>query len=354
MITLSIKLKKFYLYSYFNIIRLFVLIILIISFSLCNSSNSKENNEKQQQLLLSITNTSTDPSPDNNKYSIIVNSHSNGSFPYDLEDPDKKYSLPKYLEEVSGLAYYKKDKILCVQDEKANIYVLNLKKEEIVSKYDFGKDGDYEDIAIVDQTAYVIRNDGRIFEIEDFTKKSRKVKEHKTKLSERNDTEGLTFDKLSNSLLIACKGAPAIDRDNSYEGYKAIYRFDLGEMELDKKPCFLVDLNRLDSYKDDNLFTAFSNRIAKKLQLVESETSFKPSGIAIHPIYGEIYIISNIGKLLIILDRHGKVLDVQDLDIKIFRQPEGICFSPSGDLFISSEGQGGKGYILKFNFQSDE
>ena len=88
--------------------------------------------------------------------------------------------------------------------------------------------------------------------------------------------------------------------------------------------------------------------MAKRLRLIESETSFKPSGIAIHPIDGEVYIISSVGKLLIILNRSGKVQNVIELDPKIFRQPEGICFSPKGDMFISNEGQGGKGYILKF------
>ena len=45
---------------------------------------------------------------------------------------------------------------------------------------------------------------------------------------------------------------------------------------------------------------------------------------------------------------------VKELDEKLFRQPEGICFSPEGDMYISNEGQGGKGYILKFNIHATE
>ena len=63
-------------------------------------------------------------------------------------------------------------------------------------------------------------------------------------------------------------------------------------------------------------------------------------------------MISSVGKLLIVLNRKGKVLDVKELDPKMFRQPEGICFSPTGDMFISNEGQGGKGYILKFQLHA--
>jgi sugar lactone lactonase YvrE len=76
--------------------------------------------------------------------------------------------------------------------------------------------------------------------------------------------------------------------------------------------------------------------------------------LAIHPIYGDIYIISSVGKLLIILNRHGKVQNVEELDPKLFRQPEGICFSPKGDMFISNEGQGGKGYIVKFKIHAKQ
>ena len=271
-------------------------------------------------------------------------------FAYDLERQDAKYKLPDYLEEISGLSYIGKEKIACVQDEKAMIYVLNLDQEKIVKEYDFGKDADYEDIAVVDKTAYVLRNDGDIYRIRDYRKKDRDTKKFETPLREKNDTEGLAYDPLTSSLLVACKGSPSIDKDRPYEGYKAIYAFDLNREELIEEPRFLIDLDRLDSYKDQNAFSKFSLRVAKRLRLIESETSFQPSGLAIHPIYGDIYIISSVGKLLIILDRHGKVQDVKELNPVKFRQPEGICFSPSGDMYISNEGQGGKGYILKFEF----
>ena len=275
-------------------------------------------------------------------------------FTYDLNNPDANYKLPSYLEEISGLSYYGKDKIACIQDEKANIYILSLEKEKIINKYKFGDDADYEDIAIVGKTAFILRNNGQIFRVKNFKNKDRKVKKFKTPLKEKNNTEGMAFDPLSNSLLIACKGSPSIEKENLYEGYKAVYKFDLEKEKLNKTPYFLIDLERLDSYIDHNVFTKISIKAAKRLHLIESETNFQPSGIAIHPFHGQIYIISSVGKLLIILNRSGKVVDVQELDAKIFRQPEGICFSPTGDLYISNEGQGGKGYILKFRFSAYE
>jgi hypothetical protein len=43
-----------------------------------------------------------------------------------------------------------------------------------------------------------------------------------------------------------------------------------------------------------------------------------------------------------------------EFDKKLFRQPEGICFKPNGDLFISNEGDGGKAKILKFKYRPQD
>jgi uncharacterized protein YjiK len=270
------------------------------------------------------------------------------NFKYDLAKPVDRYKLPKYLEEVSGLSYYGNGKIACVQDEQANIYVLDLEKEEIIDKHDFGDDADYEDIVIVKKTAYILRNNGTIYRVKDFKKKDRKVKKYPTELNEKNDAEGMAYDSQANALLIACKGSPSIGKENSYEGHRAIYKFDLEKKELETTPHFLIDLNQLDSYMDRSRFNKLSVKLAKSLRLMERETSFKPSGIAIHPLDGDIYIIASVGKLLIILNRDGKIRELKELDPELFLQPEGICFSPEGNLFISSEGKGEKGYILEF------
>lgn len=323
-VSLTIKINKFYEYGLYFGFRILALISAILLFSFCNPSAVNDV-----------------PMEDVHEY-------------YDLENPDAKYKMPDYLEEISGLSYYGKGKLACIQDEKGNIYVWNLEKEKIIDKYEFGKDADYEDIAVVDKTAYILRNNGNIYRISDFKKKDRKVETYRTPLKEKNNTEGLAYDPLSNSLLVACKGSPSIDKEDSYEGYRAIYKFDLEREELIVKPYYLIDLERLDSYIDQSAFTRFSLGIAKKLHIIESSTIFEPSGLAIHPLHGDIYIISSVGKLLIILNRKGKILDVKELDPKEFRQPEGICFSPNGDMFISSEGQGGKGYILEFKFHEKD
>jgi uncharacterized protein YjiK len=335
---------------HFNIFRLSLFLSVIIFVAFCTSATSKKESEKQQKSQSTKADSSLYSGSDRNTFSKANPENDNTSFPYDLDNPDERYPLPKYLTEISGLAYYEEDKILCIQDEKAEIYVFSLDKKEIVNKYVFGKHGDFEDVAVIGQTAFVLQSDGRIFEITNFEKEERKVIEHKTSLSKKNNCEGLMYDKYSNSLFIACKGSPDVEKDKGYKGYKAIYKFDLGKMKLNKKPEILVSLNKPDSYKDINLPSGPSLN-DKKSRLTKYEIGFQPSGLAIHPVYDEIYLIASVGKILIILDRKGKVLEWRGLDPLIFDQPEGICFSPSGDLFISNEGKGGKGYILKFNLR---
>lgn len=272
------------------------------------------------------------------------------SIPYNLKNPDTVYHLPGYLKEISGISCYKKNKIACIQDEKANIYIYDLKKKKVTLKIDFGKDDDFEDIAIVGDNAFILGSDGTLFKVENFKTSKIKTIKIKTSLSNKNDTEGLFFDKSTNSLLIACKGSPSINNKELYDGFKAIYRFDLKSNRLIAKPAYLVDLSKIDRPNNTGTVGSFFIETAKKLKLANDDSSFYPSGIAIHPIDKEkIYIISSIGKLLIIMNRQGQIMNVIKLDKRIFNQPEGICFSEVGDLFISNEGKNGGGNILKFN-----
>jgi len=271
-------------------------------------------------------------------------------FPYDLENPDAVYHLPLYLEEISGISCYKKNKIACVQDEQAIIYIIDTEKGKVTSKLDFGKDDDYEDITIVGDNAYVLRSDGAIFKVKNFKKKGEiKTIKIETSLNKLNNTEGLVFDKSTNSLLIACKGSPSINEKEHYEGFKAIYRFDFNNNRLVKKPAYLVDLSKTDSIKDTGTIEKYFIETAIKLKLTGDGSSFHPSAIAIHPIdESKIYIISGVEKLLIIMNKNGLIIDILKLDKRIFNQPEGICFSENGDLFISNEGENRGGNILKF------
>ena len=65
---------------------------------------------------------------------------------------------------------------------------------------------------------------------------------------------------------------------------------------------------------------------------------FQPSGIALHPVTGNLYILAHVGKMILIVDRKGSILHYLSIDPAILPQPEGICFDTDGVLYIASEG----------------
>ncbi len=76
--------------------------------------------------------------------------------------------------------------------------------------------------------------------------------------------------------------------------------------------------------------------IAKKLGV--DKLKLRPSAAAINPVTNELYILSSLSKLIVVTNRKGKFIDLYELDPGIYTQPEGIAFTPDGDLIISNEG----------------
>jgi len=248
---------------------------------------------------------------------------------HDFSKPDKTYAVEKGLKEISGLAWYKKDHFVTIQDEDGEIYIYDLSKKDVIEKIKFTKNGDYEDIAIVGKKIYVLRSDGTLFKVKDLGDKDQETKKYKTALDEGNDTEGLCYDKKNDRLLILCKDDPG----KKLKGKRAIYSWDLKKKELSKKPVFTI---KVEEVKE------------KLLEQGIKINDFRPSGIDVHPINNKIYVIASAGKAMVVLDKKGKVEVVHPLDKTLFEQPEGICFMANGDLLISNEGKKKKGNILLF------
>ncbi len=259
-----------------------------------------------------------------------------GIIPYNLDKPSKTIKLPSELREISALSYYKDNLLAAVQDENGIIYMINYKSGKIEQKIKIEAFGDFEGIEIVDSLVYMMKSNGNIIRVSNFMSESPVIEKFNLAFSSKNDCEGLGYDAQKNNLLIACKGKSAL-ADNRQKDlhlpelkkYRAIYSLDIKNMQLDAKPAFLLK--------------------KKEYEKISKTDDFKPSAVAVHPISENIYILASAGKLLVVLDQNGNYLEHIQLDSKIFRQPEGICFSPDGEkLFISNEGKGKKGNVLIF------
>ncbi|MBC7400370.1 MAG: SdiA-regulated family protein, partial [Mucilaginibacter sp.] len=77
---------------------------------------------------------------------------------YDLNKP-VKYNMSEGLLEISGIAFHhgNPDSLYAEQDEKGHIYYLKLGDKKTPGYSKFGKSGDYEDIAILNDQVVLLR-----------------------------------------------------------------------------------------------------------------------------------------------------------------------------------------------------
>ncbi|MEO9211426.1 MAG: SdiA-regulated domain-containing protein [Ginsengibacter sp.] len=256
------------------------------------------------------------------------------NYQYDLNNPIRTWDLPSSLMEVSGNTWVDKNHLLLIDDRHPNLYLIKIddKKailEKIIPFQNDEKDKfDIEDVTIVDNVVYALWSHGILFKISKWNTNP-EVKEIPTFLSKGNNTEGICYDPVTKNLLIACKDASGIDGEE--KSTKAIYQFNRITEKIVEEPFLII-------HKKD-----FKTLAGHKLV-------FYPSAIAVHPITHNIYLLSTReNKCMAIFNRAGALISFQFIDENLMPQPEGICFSPEGKLYISSEGKKGDlGKLLEF------
>jgi hypothetical protein len=245
---------------------------------------------------------------------------------YDLTRP-YKLAMPLELDEISGVAYYALDSsIMAINDELGWLYKVHPSNVRRTEKWHFSHGDDFEDIVLIDSIFYALKSNGNIISFH-FRSDSIIGQEHVFALG-TSEFETLYQDTVSSDLVLICK-----------------------DCESDKKKLLSVFLyNRYTGLYSKAPFDIDAKRIAELLG--KKSIRFKPSAAAIHPITGELYIVSAVNKLLVISDVRGNVLAAHRLDPSVFKQPEGLCFTPSGSLIISNESAGnGLANILIYKYQ---
>ena len=268
--------------------------------------------------------------PDQN-WAIITD-----SLPYDLANPILMLHLADVaLKEISGLSPSPvTGQFVSIADERGELFFLDASKGGVVTKRVlFREKGDFEGVEMVDSTIWAIKSDGDLFGISAWDKPVPIIESLKTPLKKSDDVEGLGYDPKRNALLIACKG------NSDFFVPRNIFAFDLKTRQMLETPVYSIDPEEV-------------NRYVPYLE-TEKKDAFSPSGVALHPISNEVYVISTALKRLVVLDyTSGKIKHAQRLDKKILPQPEGISFDAEGNLFISCEGKGGDGLLLQFKLKS--
>ena len=189
----------------------------------------------------------------------------------------------------------------------------------------------------------VLRSDGELAVIEDWEADKAKAPTLDPGLHGSCDAEGLGYDPDGARLLIACKESPG----GGLRGVRTVYAFDLATNTLAPAPAFVI---AADSLAASGRERAIDEAVRALVRPVVDINTFKPSALGVHPTTGEIYVLSSVRKVLVVLDRAGAITAVWPLPERLLPQPEALAFFPDGTLFLASEADGGTARLLRFDY----
>jgi uncharacterized protein YjiK len=248
---------------------------------------------------------------------------------YNLDRP-VVFKLPQSLDEISGIAYVQKDNsVLAINDEHGWLYKIHLKSDLDLQKWQYFKGADFEDLVLIDSTFFVLESSGNIIQFRFITPDSVQVKEHDFPVEGRNEFEILYHDKQKRQLVLLCKDCEQDDKNSL-----TAFAFNLDSSAYATAPAYVIDIRKIEELMDE-----------KKLR-------FKPSAATVNPLTNDLFIVSSINKALVISDLNGVPKQVYKINPKLYKQPEGIAFTPRGDLLISNESADiGAANVLFFKYK---
>ncbi|MCR6719599.1 MAG: hypothetical protein NVV59_04740 [Chitinophagaceae bacterium] len=129
---------------------------------------------------------------------------------YDLTKP-VKYFMPNILLEISGITFKddNRDSLYAQQDELGSIFILKTGEKKYRESH-VTKEGDFEDIAEMDEHFFLLRSDGRLYSVpaEELNYRvTPTVKEWQDFLP-KGEYEGMFALKETRELYVLCKDCP--------------------------------------------------------------------------------------------------------------------------------------------------
>lgn len=259
-------------------------------------------------LIISISLLSCESGKDKKKNPV-----KNDSSRYDLDNP-VKIKLPGSLDEISGIVFYPKDSSLfAIKDEAGILYKIFLTRKNMIADWRFDKKKDFEDLVMHDSVFYVLISNGDIETIQFSAGETIQTTISTFPEEMKSEFEAMYYDDSLQQLILVCK-----DCNKEANEPIAVWGYNIATKAY----------ARMDSVI--NILPVISKKQDKEIKL-------RPSAAAINPVTQELYVLASINKLLIVTDRRGKLIETYELDSDIYPQPEGIAFTPWGDLIITNE-----------------
>ncbi len=243
------------------------------------------------------------------------------------QDDFQQWKLPKRLREISGLALTPDERLLAVADEKAVVYELDYQEGKIIKSFALGDPvvrADFEGIAVLDDTVWLMTSDGLLFAAaEGPDGRSVRYQKYDTGHGDYCELEGLAQDRAAETLLLACKEARSKKNDlmifewsASNDGIEHVRSVTVPERSI----TGIIDKKRLN-----------------------------PSGIAVDPQTGEWVLVAARQDALVRLTTDGALSEAIILEKKgRHKQAEGIELTRDGRLLIADEGGKGRARLAVY------
>lgn len=240
---------------------------------------------------------------------------------YDLNKPEKLV-LSDALAEISGISFYAKDSsVFAISDETGYLYKIRLQKGFRTEEWLFDKKRDFEDVVLHDSSFYILESTGNIEKITVVPRSKPDAQD--TILNHRSVFPG------DNRLK---REFESLYYDNEYNGFVMICK-DCEDDDSKSTTAWLYDPIQ-DKYTQ-SIFKIPVDDVAKKLGV--DKVKLRPSAAAINPLTRDVWVVCSVNGLIVVIDHKGNMKDVYTLNTGIFNKPEGITFTPWGDLLISNE-----------------
>lgn len=244
-----------------------------------------------------------------------------------IKSEKTEWTMPKELNEVSGICFFDDHTLACVQDEKGIIYLYDLKKSEVLKEIKFAGKGDYEGIALVNNTAYIIEGNGILYEVADFMTNP-SVTTYTLALKEKEESEAVCYDAQNNRLLFAFKSY------KKYDVAPQLFAFDLVNKKMLDSAVLTINLEGM---------------VLRKKDRDNARKIWEPADIAINAVTRTICVIDAINGHLMELSPEGTLLNLELISSKKIHHPEGIAITPSGTIYLCNDANNeGKGKIIKW------
>ncbi len=246
------------------------------------------------------------------------------------EETATHWKLSEHLEEISGLAMTRDNRLLAHNDERGIIFEIDYQKGAIAKAFQLSDmknpvASDFEGTATIDGQVYLVTSSGRLYECREGTDgESVLFNVYTTGVGRDCEIEGLAYDESKRALLLMCKDARSADM----EGQLAIYHWSIDEKQLSVDAHTVIPV------------AEFSQHIKGK--------KFQPSGIERHPISGNYFIVAARQGAIAEITPEGMVVAVREFPAQWHRQIEGIAFAADGTLIVSDEGAGRKARLTLY------